>query len=296
MNLLTLAQSYLAARLGLSRKHADDVLSVCRRCWLATGGNGQLPAQADLLKWLQSQWDRGVSRATIAHHLRILRAVLRWGATKGLCPPIDLPKLTSSPRVPEAWTVEEFSRLLQAAARTPGRIGQWPAKDWWPALLLTLYWTGARLSAVLSAQPSDLDWQSKVLWLRHTKNGRPKPYLLPQQAIEAIRRVFDPDAPRLLLWPRHHSKFWAAYRAIVEAAGLPYVPYRSGTHKIRRTCLTYCWIVDPAIAQRQADHANAEVTKRHYIDPRIALEAKTAAHVLPVPDYQPGPVQLLLFD
>jgi len=223
-----------------------------------------------------------------------LQAVLTWGAEQGLCSPIRLPRIRVPQPAPEAWTVEQVSRILQTASRWPGRVGRWPARDWWPALLLTVYWTGARIGSILAAKPSD--WDGTFLILRHTKTGKQAVYRLHDQANEAIRRVYDPQSSRLFTWPYHYVHLWKTFRRIVEAAGVP-APKGAGSlfHRLRRTCLTYCWAVDPAIAQRQADHASAEITRRHYVDPRIVQQARTAADVLPVPEYRPVPVQLRLF-
>lgn len=298
MNLPQMASEYLACRLGLSARHRADVLHLAHRIHRELGlVNGTMPTEKQLVGWLQSLLDRGRSPHSINHYVRVLNAVLRWGAAHGLCPSIRLPKIKTPPTVPEAWTQEEFNRLLAAASTMPGMVGRWPAKDWWPALLLTLYWTGARLSSVLRARPTDLDLQTGALRLMQTKNGRPLVCRLHAQAIEAIRRVYDPQADRLFVWPKHMSKFWAAHRQIVLAAGLPYRPYKTGTYRIKRTCLSYCWAADPAIAQRQADHSSAEITRRHYVDPRLVqIEARQAADVLPVPDWQPGPRQRMLFE
>jgi len=291
VNLLQLAQSYLACRF-VSSRHAEDVLSVCRRAALAQT-NGHINP-AELITWLQSLQAQGRSPATLAHHRRILQAVLNWGAEQGLCPPVRLPRIKVPQPTPEAWTVEQVSRILQAASRWPGQVGRWPARDWWPALLLTVYWTGARIGSILAARPSD--WDGQYLVIRHTKTGKQAVYRLHEQASEAIRRVYDPKAERLFEHP--YARWWIfrQFRRIVEAAGVP-APKGAGSlfHRLRRTCLSYCWAADPAIAQRQADHASAEITRRHYVDPRIVSEAKTAADVLPVPDYRPGPVQLRLF-
>lgn len=283
MNLPQLASTYIAHHLGLSAKHRTDILQLAQRIHRALGLiNGTLPSLQQLIAWLQHLLDQGRSPHTVNRMIRILNALFRWGAAAGICQPMKLSKVKAPPPIPEAWTVEEVERLLQAAASLPGQVGRWPARHWWTALLLVLYYTGARIGSVLAAQPNDLDWTSGVLWLHKTKNGRPKPERLPQQVLEAIRKIHDPQADRLFVWPHSMSHFWRTYRRLVQAAGLPWRPYKTGTYRLKRTCLTYCWAVDPAIAQRQADHASAEITRRHYVDPRLVhSQAKQAADVLP---------------
>ena len=72
-------------------------------------------------------------------------------------------------------------------------------------------------------------------------------------------------------------------RSIVEAAGIP--PPKGHNqlfHRLRRTTLSLCAAIDPAVAQGQAGHADYATTLKHYIDPRIA-GGRSAADVLPEP-------------
>jgi len=286
--LVGLARRYLAARI-VSVQHAADVLRVCRRAQQAQS-NGRVCVE-ELTAWLRSELAEHPP-ATVARYRRVLLSVLNWASKQGLCQPVQLPPVRVPPPVPEAWTLEQLNRILAAASRWPGSVGKVLARDWWPALILTIYWTAARIGSVLAATPSD--WQSPFLTLRCTKNGKAIVCRLHPQACEAIDRIYDPTASRLFFFPYRREWLFDNFRRIVKAAGLS--PAGGLFHRLRRTCLTYCWLVDPAIAQRQADHSNAEVTRRHYIDPRIVSVARTAADVLPVPHYEPTPSQRLLFD
>ena len=297
MNLPQLASEYLACRLGLSARHRADVLHLAHRIHRELGlVNGTMPTEKQLVGWLQSLLDRGRSPHSINHYVRVLNAVLRWGAAHGLCPMIRLPKLKAPPSPPAAWTIAEIGRLLETAGRLPGLIGSVRTADWWQALILVLYWTGARIGSILEVRPSDLDFASGAIRLVKTKNKHSKLYRLHPQAIEAIRRIYDPQADRLFYWPHGIQWLYRQFRRLQKKAGVSIV---SGIafHRFRDTCLSYCWAADPAIAQRQADHSSAEITRRHYVDPRLVqAEARQAADVLPVPDWQPGPRQRMLFE
>jgi integrase len=290
MTLLELARSYLACRI-VSPDHAADVYSVCRRAQMSQTNGSINPAE--LIAWLRSQVGKKTP-ATIARYRRILQSVVAWGAQHGLCTPIVLPRIKVPAPLPEAWTLAQVSRILTTASQWPGQVGKIAAKDWWPALILVVYWTGVRIGSLLAATPSD--WDGEYLIIRKTKTGKPAAFRLHRQANEAIRRIYDPKADRLFAWPHTRWYLFRQFRRIVETAGVPAPKYsRSLFHRLRRTCISYCWARNPAIAQRQADHSSAEVTRRHYVDPRIVAEAETAADVLPVPEYRPGPVQLRLF-
>ena len=280
MTIYQLARLYVRSRL-ISDAHGRDVLSVSRRASQVVRGNVSVQS---LTKYLSGQLQRR-SPATVAKHRRLLQAVLNWAAEQGLCPAMRLPRIRVPARIPQAWTVRDVERLLQAASALSGWVGTVPARRWWPALILAIYWTGARLGTLLAATPSD--WDGHTLILRHSKTGRIQVVRLHRQANEAISRIYDPASPRLFFWPRSRWALYRDFRKICQTAGVPteHKAY-SLFHRLRRTCLTYCWAADPAVAVRQADHANPETTKRHYVDIRLVLGERQAADVLPVPKWE----------
>jgi integrase len=289
MNLIDLADSYLADRLGLSDSHRADVRSVALRCARDSGHcNGSLPSPPEVAAWLQAALDRGRSPACVARYRRILAALWRWGAERGFAFPVALPTVKQPLRLPEAWTVAEVNRLLCQAARQAGHVGPHDAADWWLALILVVYWTGARIGSILAAAPEDWDSAAALLSLRQTKNGRAAVYRLHVQAADALSRIVTRDAARLFVWPHSRWNLFRRFRQIVEAAGVPCPTHkRFGLfHRLRRTTISYCWAADPGLAQRQADHSSSEITRRHYVDPRIVIaNSRSAADVLPVPKF-----------
>jgi len=286
MTLPELASLYLGGRLGLTAQYRDSVLSIARRCAAELSPpNGQPTTSAGLCGWLQSCLDAGRAPASVAHYRRILLALLRFGAARGLCRPVDLPPIRVPMATPEAWTAGEVAAIVRTAARLPGQVGARPAAAWWQALVLCVYWTGARIGSVLAAAATDWDPAASILILRRTKNGRAAAHRLHPQAAGAVERICDPGAARLFVWPGSRWTLFRVFRRIVESAGVP-CPRgeRFGLfHRLRRTTLSYCWAADPAIAQRQADHSTAALTRDRYVDPRIVgAAAVSAADVLPV--------------
>lgn len=182
---------------------------------------------------------------------------------------------------PKAWTVEEIGRLLKEAAREVDPVAGIPGNLWWVSMVLAVYWTGCRIGALIQTPTSGYDGES--LMVRKQKNRRPQWYRLPASCCEAIDRT-DPRSRDLLWpWPYHRSHLFVWFRDIVEAAGLE-CPRTHGQlfHRLRRTTLSLCAAVDPAIAQRQAGHSDYATTLRHYIDPRIG-SGQQAADVLADP-------------
>ena len=274
----SLALRYLATR-NISDRYAADLQTLCRRLdeWWHYS---RWPRAEEMLEWLRAEAARR-SPATVNTHRRMLLALCRFGRRNP-----RLPAFRETLRPPMAWTVDEFSKILATASRRSGRIAGVSAGDWWVALLLTIYWTGARIGSVMSAAPHDADLAAALLILTKTKNGRVAVYRLHVQAVEALRRIYDPCAARLFAWPRSRWTLFRQLRRIVELAGVP-CPRTAFNlfHRLRRTTLSYCWAADPGLAQRQADHSTPELTRRRYVDPRIAGCLLSAADVLPRPEF-----------
>ncbi len=52
-------------------------------------------------------------------------------------------KLREPFRAPLAFTIDEFARILCAAAKAKGTINGIPGSLWWKAILLAIWYTGA---------------------------------------------------------------------------------------------------------------------------------------------------------
>ena len=191
-------------------------------------------------------------------------------------------KLRAEVDPPVAWTVEDCNRLFSTAANWPGMVGDIPAGQWWLSLLLTVYYTSARIGA-LRGTTTDCYTSGAGLLVRKQKNHQPQWYALPPTCCEAIDITLSVERKLLWPWPHCPRYLWTCFRRIVEAAGLPSPKTgRHLFHRLRRTSLSLCAAVDPAIAQRQAGHSSYATTLKHYVDPRIA-RGRSAADVLPEP-------------
>ena len=94
-----------------------------------------------------------VAPATRNKELAEITAMWRLASQRGLLS--TWPELKPEPepeRAPIAWMPEELQRLLDAAAKLGGKVGDVPAWIWWSALIRTTLDTGERISAVRFAQ------------------------------------------------------------------------------------------------------------------------------------------------
>jgi len=288
MNLVAYLHTYLAERPGLSVGYGKLLAATVRHFCAYLGRDPPL-AEIDrtmVAGWVTACLARGQRPSTVNAQARRIRGLLLAAYDDGLLdrPPRRLRRLAECLPPPEAWTVEECRVLLAHLTSLTGRVGSRPASDWFYSLVLTIYWTGARISALLRSTVEDYT-PGEGLVVHESKTGKSKYHPLPASCCEAIERVLPESGP-IWPWPMHKRSLWNHFRRYVEAAGLP-AP-RTHTqlfYRLRRTNASYCALVDPAIAQRQLDHASLATTTRHYLDPRIVRQ-QSAADVLPDPTPQ----------
>ena len=113
------------------------------------------------------------------------------------------------------------------------------------------------------------------------KTSKEQRFRLAPQAIASIALIYDPDRELIWPWPHCRRTLFTHFRRICESAGLK--PNRRGMdlfQRIRRSSISYAAKCDLELARRLAGHSSVEMTRRHYIDERIA-EAPSVVDVLP---------------
>jgi integrase len=160
----------------------------------------------------------GLSKHTVARHLRHLKAAFRWAVGQKLlleCPCIRMPKGTSGGKAKgRAITTEEFERMLSNVEKVVG--GE--QSESWKFLLKGLWWSGLRLGEALKLSwdnPKDLmvDLSGKRPFLRiqATAEKGKKDRILPlaPEAAELLQTVPKDEREGLvfkLKWRRNHGK------------------------------------------------------------------------------------------
>jgi len=229
--------------------------------------------------------------ATVNKYRRYLLAILRLAKRQKITKADwidDVPKVPETRDEPQAYTIDDVGKLLAAARQEPGDVCGIPACDWWPALILTIYDTGVRVSAGMSIKSADVDLASstvRVLGMSQ-KNKKGRVYRVSRQTAEALAAIHDGDRELLFPWPwdqgcRQWQYLTKAFRRVIEAAELPQP--RDPFHKLRRTCASYCE-AHGISAQHQLGHSSPQTT-RAYLDPRI-VRSRQAADVLPRPEQE----------
>lgn len=190
------------------------------------------------------------------------------------CPPGVLPD-----RVPTAWTAEEMQRLFAAAGRARGFVGTIPAGEWFPAAIMLAYETGERIGALMATPANDYRRPTLTVQPTARKGGRRgRVYSLSDGLCERLDLITRHGYPMLLPWLQEPTHVYHRLKKILKAAGLG--GKRLAWHQIRRTAISQIAAAggDPVAF---AGHANPAVTKRWYLDPRMADRGPKPHELLP---------------
>lgn len=183
----------------------------------------------------------------------------------------EVPRVAIPYDPPIALTLEQVAAILDSCRfeRAMIRGTAIPKAAWWRAVILCLYWSGARISALISVQQADLDRTTG--WMRlvsaDAKTAFGQLVQLPQEALETIHAMGWNGEP-IFPWPYQHRQLFAALKRIVGRAGLPTDRYHA-FHALRRTTATLAAANGSLDLARQALGHTRESMTRRYIDPRF---------------------------
>jgi integrase len=278
----------------------ESAIRVVDRYWRSKGNAGPVcvsDLSAELVLGAASSLVRDPkaprSPATANRLISTIAAIWREAAKRSGAPPVpdDLPEYDVPKRAPVAWSPEELAKMLAEAAKESGYIGPVPASSWFSALLLFVYWTGARITAVMSTRVAALDVQTCTVKIdaEHQKHNADGTYDLPRDLVECLQS-FGAEARGLQTlfgdWPYDRGQVgWRALNRRLEKvlirAGLP-TTRRDKFHKIRRTFATQITAKRGiAVAQQMLGHSTLKVTEA-YVDPRFVPRPK-ATEILDAP-------------
>lgn len=195
---------------------------------------------------------------------------------KPQCPPGPIPD-----RIPTAWSVDELRRIATAAAdpASYGSGGDWKSR-FFPPLVSALYETGERVGAMLEARIEDYR-RPNLLIRAEARKGRKRDrvYRLTPETCDSIERAIGGRPEGLVFeWPQCRSLIWNAFGKVVRVAGLD--GKRVRFHAIRRSAASH-FAAAGGDAVEMLDHSSPRITRRWYIDPRIADRAARPCDVLP---------------
>ena len=223
---------------------------------------------------------RTQSPGTAAKDRAQLRAVWEFAARRKL---VDtwpaLPRIVVPERVPEAWLADELQRLLDATRLEPGTIHGFSSADVFRAMILTQYWTGERIGAVMGLQCADVRGCNVIFRAESRKGGRRDTFReIPVECADALLAVRRRPEDAAIPWQAHPTDIYRRLKRILARAGLP-ARRQDMFHKFRKTAASY-YEAAGEDAQKLMDHSSRKVTER-YLDPRIVRRGRPASEVLP---------------
>lgn len=236
-----------------------------------------------------------LSEASIARHLRHLKAIARWAHNQELLtklPKFDMPRKASGAQRMKGRpiTLEEFERMLAA---TEGIVGNGAAESW-KLLLRGLWATGLRLSEAMALrwdhQPGGvsvaLDGKQSVLAFdaESQKSGKVQHVPLAPEAVELLEQheraggyVFNPQRKNGEPMARHVLKIGKTISRIGKAAGVVTDPATGKTataHDLRRAFGSrWSKLVMPATLKEIMRHEAIETTMTYYVQQNAKLTA-----------------------
>lgn len=231
---------------------------------------------------------RKVSAASVAKDKSQLTALANWAAKKRLKrsngEPVEFLSLPRSRKIrhaPQAYTADEVGKLIRMARQRQGTITGQPAGWWWSTLLYTAWQTAERIGALLALKWADVDTEGRtVLFRAETRKGR----------CEDLQRAITDDLAQLLAerrladrelvwaWDRQYTSLWPSLKLMCERAGVR----GTGFHRLRKASASYV-ALGGGDATQHLGHSSSEMTRQHYLDPRITA-SKHAVDFLPTLD------------
>lgn len=245
------------------------------------------------LRWRAVTPHRGrvCSPASVRKDMAHLVSLWNGAAKKRLVEQFpDLPRnLVRVPHhEPEAYTVEEISRMVLEARRRIGYIGTVPAAWLWPTLLMSAYYTGERIGSHLEVRwgQVDTDRQCITFLSEHRKGlGRTITRAITEQLCQWLDK--GRRGPNDLVWPwLEHRTMYSIFprlRYICETAGVK----PKGFHSIRKAAGSYVHAAG-GNATDFLTHRDSKTTRDHYLAPKI-VGHQSALDYLPPLDLGGGP-------
>jgi len=225
--------------------------------------------------------------ATTNSRRRDLLAIWQAAADEDLLPPPNrkrVPRRREPKRIPDAWTTAELARLVKYLDGLGGLVGEIPAGPFWKSLVLAVYATGCRISALRSTLSAECNLRERWIIVRaeNQKTNEDRLYRLTEDATRSIASHYSTRRELVWPWPFTPKHLWASFRKHVDAAGLRSSRRRMSLfHMIRRSHGSYLAAeAGLEAARRSLGHSDARLTLASYIDPRVAGD-QTVVDALP---------------
>jgi integrase len=258
MQLKDLTGEYTVVR-GLGSRSAYQVR---RSVAVFEGWLGRSATVKDLDDVLVSRWLAEIATNyaewTLNGHRTRLLCLWRYAARRQWCdPPGEVRRVPRPAPMPEAWTVDEMTRLVAATDELDGSAGRW-----FRALILAGYESGLRRADLWGLHRSQI--HADGITTRQHKTGQPHLAPLRPETV-ALVLALPGDYPLACPWgPKWYGVLWGRLRRL---ANVP----PGCCQKLRRTGATWIAATEGMdAASRWLGHRTPGMV-RHYVDLRFAV-------------------------
>ncbi len=223
-------------------------------------------------RWVKWLGDGGARPKTVHGLRRDVLTVWRRAAKMKLCqPPGDDIRQVKIPRpIPDAWSVEELSSIVNACQRISGFLSNGlPRSRYFRCLIEVTYETGLRRSDVLQLNVSDFNenWMISTIQDKtldghvcsvSAETGKQFMWLA-----DRLKECGDKHWSQPLRYPGNMRRCYAVLTRIRKLAG---ITSRGALQKLRRTGATYVESQYPGAAMRFLGHRTPGLAYKHYVD------------------------------
>jgi integrase len=184
-------------------------------------------------------------------------------------------------RTPTSLSHEQVAALFRVGAAARGKVGDVRAAVWWPALFGVLLDTAERISAVLAMDGADFTPPHLLIRAANRKGRtRDRVHELSPETQAAVSVLLPAPGRPIFKWDRHPTHIYYCFNDLMESAGIPRHGPRMGFHALRRTAASW-YAKAGGDATRLLDHSSPAITKKWYLDPRVAPAEVPAYKLLP---------------
>lgn len=220
-------------------------------------------------RWLTAMAERKSANSVARERSGIL-ALWNLAQGRGLVKlrPTVAPELVPH-SVPRAFTTDELGRLAECARHAAGWVGPVPASVFFPALISVGLETGERINAILST-PRHC-WRRPTLTVpASVRKGRAveRVYELSPEACDLVDAVSRHEGPTVFWWIASDTALRKRWKVITRRAGLG-DGREVQFHALRRSTASHLAAAG-LDATAFLGHSSDRITRRSYIDPRVA--------------------------
>jgi len=221
--------------------------------------------------------DKKVARKTTNERRCRIHALWNWMAKRRLVAMFPTtPRIPVPRRIPKAYTLEELARLFASCREEVGLIAEGiQAADFWTALHGVLWDTAGRIGEILALRWEWLDESTGLLAIEaEVRKGQDQDMLHPlgKDTLAVLARMKPAGYERIFHWPYDEGSLYKIYNRILKRAQLS-TDRKSKFHKMRKSVASHLQQagIDACTA---LGHSSPEVTRQHYLDPRIVVTRK----------------------